>query len=141
MLTVMLLVLSSALAQSDWSDFKAANRKAYNGEEDARRKAVWQSNIDEINAHNDRARQGLETYTKAVNKYSDMTFEEFSQIYLSARPEKNLTNVPGARERGFAAKATVSIPASLDLRNTGYVGAIKNQGSCGYFFLLPSYSI
>jgi cathepsin L len=130
---ILLVSVGLSLANNqDWPTFKTIHKKQYTIEEDAQRRAYWQQNVNEINAHNERAKAGQETYTKGVNEYSDLSFEEFSHIYLNARSQRNLTNVPGAKGRTTSAvKTTVNIPASLDLRNTGYVGAIKNQGSCG----------
>ena len=62
-------------------------------------------------------------YTVAVNKFADLTFEEFKNLYLMPARKNNKAHSP--------------IPMNLQTGNvdwrttTGAVGPVKNQGHCG----------
>ncbi|XP_053202626.1 uncharacterized protein LOC128387448 [Panonychus citri] len=116
-----------------WSFFKNEFQKTYYSDREERfRMNIFASNLGTINAHNDRAEKGLESFTMGVNKFSDLTFDEFSSKYLGGR----------FRSKGFSswflggpinhlADPSESLPDFLDWRESGIVSSVKNQGACG----------
>jgi len=111
-----------------WSLFKRAYEKVYTGAEEQNRRAVWETNIVKIRAHNLEADLGVHTYTMGMNKYGDLTHEEFVK-------QMNGLKMTEDRQSGdrhtFIAPSNIEIPASVDWRKQGYVTPIKDQGQCG----------
>jgi len=66
------------------------------------------------------------TFRVAMNKFGDLTVDEFSKIYLGFRGQQI---VP--RPLPPTVNLDPSIPVSIDWRQKGAVTAIKNQGQCG----------
>merc|ERR1711962_230572 len=66
-----------------WDDYKLEFDKHYTPEEEAHRYANWKKDVEEVTLHN--ALYG-EDFTQAVNELSDLTDEEYEQIYLSGNP-------------------------------------------------------
>lgn len=107
--------------------FQTANGKTYSNQvEETTRFAIFQDNLVEIEEHNALYDQGLVTYKKSINQFSDMTEDEFkSYLTLHAKPTLSSKKVtPYLR-------SNVEIPESIDWRELGYVTNVKNQGSCG----------
>ena len=74
----------SALSRdAQWEEFKLKYKKGYrNLEQDSERKAIFMSNLDNIEAHNVKFEAGQSRYSQAVNQYSDLTFDEFANTVL-----------------------------------------------------------
>ncbi|CAL1548189.1 unnamed protein product [Lymnaea stagnalis] len=127
-LAILALVVAVAAAstEANWVVFKSQHNKTYHGDEDVIRRFIWQSNLQKIEAHNERYAQGLETYYLGENKYADMTVEEFRRTMNGLRVNRPLT--PG----NFASGLYKSVlPDSVDWRTKGYVTEVKDQGQCG----------
>ncbi|KAL1509143.1 hypothetical protein ABEB36_003928 [Hypothenemus hampei] len=114
------------LHTTQFQAFKAEHGKSYQNQvEETARYNIFLNNVREIEEHNARYEQGLETYTKAINQFSDWTQEEFkSYLTLHAKPAapENTTEY---------IKTGVEVPSSIDWRTQGYVTGVKNQGQCG----------
>jgi cathepsin F len=94
-------------------------------EETAQRLAVFKSNlrkIEEMNAQYPGARFG-------VNKFADMSKEEFKNKILSKTPVIRDPSANVAPE--YPAEVIQAIPASFDWRPKGVVTPVKDQGQCG----------
>jgi cathepsin L len=104
-----------------FSEWASVNGKKYTRDEALLRRAVYAANVAKIEAHNAEAH----TWTMSVNKFADLTAEEFKAKLASGyrAHEKRSTNVSTAK--------SVSIPASVDWSTKGAVTPIKNQGDCG----------
>lgn len=58
----------------EWEDWKAAHARRYaTAQEEEARRQTYNAEADKTRRHNLRYRQGLETYTVAVNGWSDLT--------------------------------------------------------------------
>lgn len=60
---------------------QSQHKKNYNADEEAKRKAIFKENLDKINEHNERYEKGEVTYIMGVNKFADLTEEEFKTQY------------------------------------------------------------
>jgi len=125
--------IAASLKSRQWNDFKSLFSLAHlNGSEEITRSRIFFKNLNEINAHNMKANQGLESYTMNVNKFSHLNFEEVIGSYTGLMHKNILKLNSSLRVIKQAYSNTKMSSMSFDLRNTGYVGAIKDQGKCGY---------
>ncbi len=83
-------------------------------------------NVKFVNKHNAEAAMGKHTYTVEVNKFADLTSEEFRAMYnrFNATSMKPLAG-------SVYQKSGLSAPDSVDWRDQGYVTPVKNQAQCG----------
>ncbi|KAI1303082.1 Cathepsin L [Halotydeus destructor] len=112
-----------------WQQFKTKFNKLYTAEEESLRRTIFELNVVKIAAHNIRADLGLKSYRLGVNKFADMTNEEFVRVRNGLRTElKDNRQVP---TRDFAEVDISDLPASVDWRTKGIVTPVKDQGQCG----------
>jgi len=110
---------------TQWAKFKEENNKKYvDGIEEAFRKGVFAANLEKINKHNEEYDQGEHTWKMSVNLFADLTHDEFMEKLTLQVPDMPKSN------QQYQMKAK-SMASSVDWRDTGCVGAIKDQGSCG----------
>lgn len=70
--------------------------------------------------------QGLVSYIKSINKFSDMTQEEFkSYLTLHSKPSLRSEQLHPYVIKG------VKVADRVDWREQGYVTEVKDQGDCG----------
>ncbi|KAJ4817417.1 hypothetical protein LUZ62_029983 [Rhynchospora pubera] len=67
------------------------------------------------------------TYTLGLNKFADLTNEEFMQQYTTYRPQSR-----PKQSTPFKYANLTTVPTSIDWRTLGAVTPIKDQGNCGY---------
>jgi len=118
----------SALSRdAQWEEFKLKYKKGYrNLEQDSERKAIFMSNLDNIEAHNAKFEAGQSRYSQAVNQYSDLTFDEFANTVLM----KEVQDKDAKKE--YNAKTVTPARYHPDSHDWKYVmGAVRNQQSCG----------
>jgi C1A family cysteine protease len=103
----------------EWSFFHG---KTYEPTERDYRETVYHANLAVIQAHN----EGNSTWRMEVNKFADLTAEEFSSRFmgLKKRPSRNL------RSAEFVGNVS-ALPSSVDWSAKGAVTPIKNQEQCG----------
>lgn len=94
------------------------------GEEVIRFK-LFKENLKIIKNHNDRYEIGQESYTMGVNKFADLTQEEFPQLW--SMPNVKL-NEPYDR---YYAEPNANAVNSVDWREKGAVLDIVDQKNCG----------
>jgi len=130
-LIILSLVLAVVLAVRDPTEtqfrtWMRQNGKMYSGFEYQKRFNNFQENIKRNEMLNNLPGQKA---TFGINKYSDMTLEEFRTIYLLPKFDPKDTCVfPYHADMNKEPKA---IPTSFDWRTKGSVTAVKNQGGCG----------
>jgi len=104
--------------------FKTQFGKVYFDEHDEMyRRQVFIANLQYIREHN----AGEQTYTLAMNKFGDLTFEEFHTKFTGFLGLRNRF----ARSQNVADLSTVAPLADVDWSTKGAVTPIKNQGQCG----------
>lgn len=127
-LTGFLLTTDSGVDQSAYeaafAKFNAQYGKVYSSLSDrALRFEIFKSNFDLIQSHNADASK---SYTLEVNKFADLTFDEFKSYYLAEMPV-------GAKGKDHCVER-VQTGVRPDTRNwnaLGKVQVVKNQAACG----------
>ncbi|CAG9855681.1 unnamed protein product [Phyllotreta striolata] len=124
---ILLSVLSVCygVLEKDWKLFKQEFNKTYNsGEEEQKRFKIFKENWNNINKHNKRYDKGLETYSQEINRFGDLTDNEFTETY-------------GLSENNWISNYTIDNGSNqidndyLDWRAKGAVTPAKDQGKCG----------
>ena len=68
--------------------------------------------------------EGKHTFTVALNKFADMTTEEFSSTFKGLK----MGSTTPHKTHQLTGKA---VPSSMDWRQYGVVTGVKDQGQCG----------
>lgn len=116
----------SSEEDSLFAKFKQQYGKVYFDEHDEMyRRQVFAANLNYIREHN---AAGDETYTLAMNKFGDMTSEEFKAKFTGFLGLRSRF----ARSQNMADLSNVKVTDdSVDWSTKGAVTPIKNQGQCG----------
>ncbi|XP_030749406.1 cathepsin L-like proteinase [Sitophilus oryzae] len=129
--SLLVVAVSASLLEQDgvkFQSFKLKHGKTYkNQAEETSRFAIFRDNLRSIESHNARFEQGLETYTKGVNKFADMTLAEFKAmlaLQVHSRPSYKADKI-------FELPVGATVPDSIDWREKNAVNPIKDQASCG----------
>ena len=92
------------------------------------RSKVFERNLDTIKEHN----KGSSSWTMAVNKFADMTPQEFKAKFTGLSMKKRNTPNPwDLNKLEFDFKFSRTIPISIDWSTLGAVTPVKNQEQCG----------
>jgi len=123
-LSLAFLALASATSLSQFKSFEQKFGKSYKSQtERLTRFATFMKNVKEIEEHN---KSGKSTYKKVINKFADMTQEEFKVMNGYKNAPK-----PGQVYADVRDVKMEDLPASVDWRDKGAVSAVKDQGYCG----------
>jgi hypothetical protein len=111
-------------------EWMSRHGKAYNaiGEEE-RRYQVFKDNLRYIDQHNAAADAGVHSFRLGLNRFADLTNDEYRATYLGVRtrPQRDSSKLSSRYHAGD----NEALPDSVDWRTKGAVAEIKDQGSCG----------
>jgi C1A family cysteine protease len=102
------------------------------GEKD-KRFEIFKDNLGFIDEHN---AQNY-TYKVGLNKFADMTNEEYRDMYLGTRNDakRRVMKTKITTGHRYAYSSGDRLPVHVDWRLNGAVSHIKDQGSCGMFVI------
>jgi len=137
-LAVLFVVLAVALGADDrrfkvhrmphevrFQDWMAKHNKKYTKQEYATRLNNYIETTKRVAQLNARSKALNSTATFAINKFADLTLEEFSaRLGMKGYTPKQIAGVP-------VAAPAVGAPGSFDWRTKHGITAIKDQGQCG----------
>lgn len=90
---------------------------------------TFKENVEFIESFN---QNGTKGYKLAINKYADLTTEEFTASFMgldtSLISQQESTDTTTS---SFKYDSVTEVPPSMDWRNSGTVTGIKDQGRCG----------
>jgi len=112
--------LSESEYQSAFTFWMQQHQKNYHHDEFLHRYRIFRGNLDFINHH----AKCNKSFTVAMNKFGDLTKEEFARIFLGTK----FTATGKTVVRSSPVKA---LPPSWNWNNKGAVTPIKNQQQCG----------
>ncbi|KAH6795888.1 hypothetical protein C2S51_036874 [Perilla frutescens var. frutescens] len=122
--------LSFSLSSGDDSMFikyekwMAENERHYDSEEEkAKRFKIFNENVQKIESFN---REGNRTYELGINKFADLTNEEFIAKYAAGFKPPSSINTSLISNQSSSKGVH-----SIDWRNHKAVTPVQNQGSCG----------
>lgn len=107
-----------------FADYVKEFDKAYTAAEYNTRQSIFETRLADIKKHNADASR---TYKRGINKFSDLTAEEFKKYLGGGRiPPK-----PQMQEMASVPGIAANVPPSVDWRTKGVVTPVKDQGMCG----------
>lgn len=111
--------------QTMFTKFVAQHNKVYPHDQFLTKFHTFKKNVDLIHQHN----AGDHSYTMAINQFSDLTDDEFNEIYNGI----NQIEQPFTRSKNLMSEDEFDAPlaTSLDWRTSNAVTPVKDQGSCG----------
>jgi len=104
------------------------NKKYDTKQETEHRFGIFKENVKKIQKWNTEKTYGEATF--AVNKFSDLTPQEFKSQYASCFKSSRNTR-SGVNDFEVTDAMERSVPYSWDWRTKGAVTGVKNQGQCG----------
>ncbi|XP_059623930.1 cysteine proteinase mucunain-like [Cornus florida] len=115
------------MAMYEW--WLAKHGKVYNGlGEHDKRFEIFKDNLRFIDEHNSENR----TYKVGLNRFADLTNEEYRSIYLGTKTDAKRRFLKSkSASRRYAVRVGDRLPESVDWREKGAVAPVKDQGNCG----------
>ncbi|XP_074028385.1 cathepsin L-like proteinase isoform X4 [Leptinotarsa decemlineata] len=127
LIAAVLVTVNASTDKDQWVAFKQTHGKTYKSLlEERTRFGIFQNNLRTIEKHNAKYEKGEETYYMGVNRFADMTVEEFKHmlgLQAEARPNLNATLHVFPEE--------LEAPKFVDWTQEGADLGVKDQGHCG----------
>jgi C1A family cysteine protease len=117
-----------------YEEWLVKHQKVYNGlGEKDKRFEIFKDNLGFIDEHN---AQNY-TYKVGLNKFADITNEEYRDMYLGTRNDakRRVMKTKITTGHRYAYSSGDRLPVHVDWRLNGAVSHIKDQGSCGMFVI------
>jgi cathepsin L len=94
---------------------------------------IFRDNLNLVHKHNQEYEQGLHSFTLGMNKFADMTNEEYRKTVLGFRRHNTTTRGLGLFRHPIPhpIDKVEALPTSVDWRTKGVVTGVKDQGQCG----------
>merc|ERR1711973_62660 len=117
------IVACNALSlNSQWENYKVSFAKSYRSEaEHQYRRNAFAANLKFIEKHNAEHSLGLQTFTVGLNKFSDMTPEEFKREDLAPIP------LMDKAPQRISTQSPTGLPKHINWADKGYVTGVKDQ--------------
>lgn len=119
-----LTIFAAAFSQPNFQEWSAQHGKVYEPTERDYRETVYNKNLATIVTHN----AGNYSWSMAVNKFADLTPEEFKARYTGGLLKPKKTSL---RKQAIGPFNTTANPTSVDWTEKGAVTPVKNQEQCG----------
>jgi C1A family cysteine protease len=116
-----MLALAALSPFPSFEDWSVAYGKNYTPTERDYRETVYYENLNRINEHN----MGNASWTMAVNKFADLTTDEFKGRYTGG------IQSPANRTTNRLRIPATALPTSVNWTAAGAVTPVKNQQQCG----------
>jgi len=141
-LVFVVIICQFAVATTKWFDLEKTQysfekyvqefRRKYSDDEERQfRKAIFDSNLENILIHN---KDETKTWKEGVNQWTDRTTEERSQV-LGLRKEllydQKFNSQKKVAKMQSHSVSTHALPTDIDWRQAGIISAVKDQGMCG----------
>ncbi|KAN0037994.1 hypothetical protein ACTA71_000166 [Dictyostelium dimigraforme] len=110
-------------------DFLEKYNKKYSHEEYLHRYETFKVNLGKIEELNQKATDNEAETKFGVNKFADLSSDEFRSYYLNSKRAVFTEDLPVADH--LDDEFLNSIPSAFDWRKRGAVTPVKNQGQCG----------
>lgn len=121
------VLLSEERVREVFEQWKLKHKKIYTQADEAiKRYENFKSNLEYIVEKNSKKKLGNNGHFVGLNKFADMSNEEFRKFYLSKVKKPIVKNVIRT-----GIDQSCEAPSSLDWRKRGVVTGVKDQGSCG----------
>jgi len=114
---------------NEWTTWKNLHEKSYAIHEENHRRMIWDENKRFVLRHNYEYDLGKHTYKVGLNKFADLTNEEFRAMYLGSVQSADPYEPYCTAENNT--KILFGLPDTVDWRKEGYVTGIKDQAQCG----------
>lgn len=127
LLSILALAAATPLVETEYEMLFTQFVKQHNKEYETpteffHRYNIFKSNLDYILRHESNPAR---TFTLGMNKFGDLTNQEFVAQYLAYKPSLRSSR-PTARPNN-----TANLPSSVNWVSAGAVTPVKNQGQCG----------
>lgn len=109
--------------------FKQVHHKDYSDKhEEETRQKIFESNVNYIHEHNIKYAKGEKSFYLGVNKFTDLTHQEYTKLYTGHIIRSSEMKPNGSK---FLSPSNILLPEEVDWRKKGMVTPVKDQGQCG----------
>ena len=123
---ISLFILSVNAGSMQFSDFIRQHNKQYSDDELITRFSIFKDNVIKIEQHNSENH----SWKMEVNKFADLTADEFRSQYISGLYRNNLFRYNTLRFEDLYIDIS-DLPNEFDWVGKGVVTPVKDQGQCG----------